>query len=250
MKYSASGIYSNWSNSIANLIAVKNDARVGSGSGFLVNGKLVTCAHVVAIPAGVSLFVEFQNPSGNGECDMQFLGHSSEHSYDYAILEVPHLVNLGPSLELTDRIPVPGEPVCALGYPFDDPQLTIHQGIISAVYKSGVATMLKLDMSVNASNSGGPLISMLDGKVVGVVARKATGLTAAFDDLIKSFEANAQVLEKGSGGVFIAGISPNAMLAQTQRQMKHVSEQIKRSANVGIGYAISVDKLFQENALN
>lgn len=91
---------------------------------------------------------------------------------------------------------------------------------------------------------------MLDGKVVGVVARKATGLTAAFDDLITSFEKNAQLLESRSGGVFIAGISPNAMLAQTQRQMKDVSEQIKRSANVGIGYAISVDALFRENALN
>lgn len=139
-----------------------------------------------------------------------------------------------------------GEPVCALGFPFGEPHLTIHQGIISAIYKSGPATLLKLDMSINASNSGGPLISMKDGRVVGVIARKATGLLKqAFDELIESFRRNIEVFESASG-VSIMGIDPMEGLIVSQRQMEMVSKQIERSANVGIGYAIWIDPLRNE----
>ena len=91
---------------------------------------------------------------------------------------------------------------------------------------------------------------MIDGQVVGVVARKATGLTQAFDQLIQSFEQNATVLEAASGGVVMSGIDPLKVLALTQQQMQMVSAQLERSANVGIGYAIWVDPMRHEAALN
>lgn len=253
---SMTDVYEASRHSVANIIAISAGQRVGSGTGFVVNDHMVTCAHVMKVPAGLGVEIRFEHPA-NGAAQVwnygkpfPFRGFSDEHSFDFAILDVPAGVVCGPSLELAERLPTPGEPVCALGYPFEDPHLTIHQGIVSAVYRSGPATILKLNMSVNPSNSGGPLISLVDGKVVGVVARKATGLTQAFNQLIQSFEQNTKVLEAASGGVMLAGIDPLNVLAVTQRQMQMVSAQLERSANVGIGYAIWVDPLRHEAALN
>jgi S1-C subfamily serine protease len=250
-----SEIYKTSQHSVANIIAISNGQRIGSGTGFLVNGRIVTCAHVVKLPVALRVEVRFHHPAVGAEefwdysGSLPFNGFSDEHSFDFAIIDAPMGVTCGPSLELTARLPVCGEPVCVLGYPFEDPHLTIHRGIVSAVFRSGPATMLKLDMSVNPSNSGGPLISMVDGKVVGIVARKATGLTAAFNQLMQSFDTNAQVLEAAGGGVLVSGIDPLEVLAVTQRQMRMVSDQLNRSANVGIGYAIWVDPLRHEPAI-
>lgn len=252
----ATNVYETACHSVANIIAISAGQRVGSGSGFLVNDRMVTCAHVVKVPTGCQVEVRFEHPAKGAtqtwtyNSQLPLKGFSDEHSHDFAIVDVLAGVTCGPSLEFAERLPVAGEPVCALGYPFEDPHLTIHQGIVSAVFNSGPATMLKLDMSVNPSNSGGPLISMVDGKVVGIVARKATGLIQAFNELIQSFEQNAKVLEAASGGVILSGIDPLNVLAVTQRQMQMVSAQLERSANVGIGYAIWVDPLQHEASLN
>ncbi len=255
MSFSAAELFERCSPSIANLIAEVGGWRVSSGTGFMVKGKLVTCAHVTELPEGAALAVVFERPNNDAaprwvyQKPLQFLGYSEEQSYDFAILDVDPSIPVGPSLVLSDRLPEPGEPVCMIGYPFEDPHLTIHQGIISAVFKSGVATMLKLDMSVNPSNSGGPLVSMIDESVLGVVARKATGLTSAFDQLIAGFGQNAAVLKSVQGGVSLSGIDPIEVLAIIQEQMKTVSLEIRRSANVGIGYAVWIDPLCNDEAL-
>lgn len=245
--------------SIANFVATKGEVRMGSGSGFIVNGHLVTCAHVMQVPPGCNLQVRFEKPVAGQTPSWHYpafgnspeiKGHSGEHSYDYAIIKPPGGINLGPGLQLAEQAPEVGEPVCCFGYPFEDPNLTLHQGIISAVYPSGVATMLKLDMSINPSNSGGPLVRLSDGAVVGVVARKATGLTRAFEELMGSYDLNIAALEGAVGMLGLGAVDPVAALIAGQRQMKAVSVEIARSANVGIGYAILVDALRNEPVLS
>lgn len=245
---------------VANIIAVSNRTRLASGSGFLVNGTLVTCAHVIRqVPPTAHLVVSFEHsPDGQdpsytfapGAITQQIRGWSDEQSYDYAIMELPMQLAGRYQFEFSNEAPVrPGLGVYALGYPFEDPQLTIHSGIASAVFRSGVVNMIKLDMSVNPSNSGGPLLSAESGGVVGVIARKHTGLSVQFDTLIRSFDDNIAALNRIAGGVFMSGIDPLAAMAGAQTQMKQLSLEIRRSANVGIGYAISVDALAAEAAL-
>lgn len=180
------------------------------------------------------------------------LTRSHENSYDYAIIDPPKNANLGPSLKFSDTKPSIGDKVCSLGYPFEHPHVTIHQGIISSIHDRGCAEMLKLDMSVNPSNSGGPLIDLSNGLVVGVVARKATGLSKIFDELLASYDHNINVFEQISaqGGISIMGQDPIRLMAMTQAQMKQVSLEVKRSANVGIGYAVWVEPLRDERSLS
>ncbi|WP_310540364.1 serine protease [Phenylobacterium sp.] len=237
--------------SVANIVVLRQGQRLSSGSGFLVNGKLVTCGHVVRnIPANCTVEVRFwQTPTWILPAPLQLAGFSDEASYDYAIFAPPHGVQVGPSLTFATDEAEPGEQVCSLGYPFEDPHLTIHQGIVSAVFDSGPARMVKLDMSVNPSNSGGPVIRQETGEVLGVVARKATGLTRAFDELMESFDGNIAALRPALGGMRLGGLDPFEALLATQHQMRQVSLEIQRSSNVGIGYAIWCDPLRDEPAL-
>lgn len=252
----SSEIYQALGPSVGHLVFTQNGQRVSSGSGFMSGDVFVTCAHVVDVASALPLRIIFPNAVGRqtrewdipgGINEDQIRGYSSEHSYDYAIVQPPAGIVPGPSLEFADQEPQVGAEVCGLGYPFEQEELTITRGIVSAVTSSGVARMLKLDMSVNPSNSGGPLVDVEAGKVVGVIARKSTGLTQAFDELMKSFDDNVAALA-GRGGVILAGIDPIEFFRITQQQMKSVSQQMHRSAQVGIGWAVSVDPLRSEAA--
>ena len=242
--------------SVGHLVFTHGGQRMSSGTGFMSGGMFVTCAHVVDAARGLPLDVIFPNAvSGqtrewripDGVDALQMRGYSAENSYDYAILQPPIDVVPGPSLEFAEQEPQVGAEVCGLGYPFEQEDLTITRGIVSAITKSGIARMLKLDMSVNPSNSGGPLVDAESGKVVGVIARKSTGLTRAFHELMKSFDANVAVLADSSG-IIISGIDLFAAFRITQQQMKSVSQQIHRSSQVGIGWAVYVDPLRCESA--
>lgn len=243
---------------IVQLAALRPDnVQFGTGSAFICRGHIVTCGHNISVNAANTLVAMFHGTVWAGAQSAQFAkphdhlkGYSDENSYDFAILDSFPDRQKFSGLELTDRDPNVGEPVVSLGYPLDDGQLTMHAGIVSAVYKSGPATMLKLDMSVNAGNSGGPLISLVDGKVLGVVVRKATGLTRAFDQLEAVMRQNLTALSQPSGGrVIVGGIDPVELARATQTQLQHLASEIRRSANVGIGYAIYVDPLRNEQSL-
>ena len=88
-----------------------------------------------------------------------------------------------------------------------------------------------------------PLPNLLAEEVVGVVTRKATGLTPQFDELLASFDANIKAFEAVQGSVGLSGIDVFQVLTITQIQMKSVAAEISRSANVGIGYAYSLKKV-------
>ncbi len=75
-----------------------------------------------------------------------------------------------PELEC-DTLPPVGHPVGAFGHPWGF-RFTGTRGITSAVTSRLGATMLQTDAPINAGNSGGPLISLDTGRVVGVNAAK------------------------------------------------------------------------------
>ena len=124
--------------------------------------------------------------------------------------------------------------------------MSCHAGIISSLYESNRVSVIQINASVNSSNSGGPLFDPSNGQVIGIVTRKATGLTNMFDEMKKAVQANIKFVESGSDNVRLSGISFRASLVSQQRQMLSTLEQIERSANVGIGYAFSTEHLLEE----
>ena len=132
-----------------------------------------------------------------------------------------------------------------MGFQFDQPNLSLHSGILSSRFTNVDVKYLQLDASVNQGNSGGPLIDPKTSEVIGIITRKMTGLTKQFDELLKSFSENIRVLEeaKKGGSIEMFGIDPIDFFKVSQIQMAKISVEIRRSANVGVGYAYELEKV-------
>jgi S1-C subfamily serine protease len=109
--------------------------------------------------------------------------------------------------------------------------------------------MIQIDGSVNAGNSGGPLLDATTGDVIGLVTRKATGLTKAFDHLRTALIQNYRITTQARG-LEIMGIDPYEALGSGFASILHMMSEIERQANVGIGYAISSKHLRDESVIN
>jgi S1-C subfamily serine protease len=225
--------------------------RVGSGSGFLLNGQAITNHHVYKdsirfdtriryLQSGAYRDVSFP-PGSLSRC---LKAGSEESSYDFAILEIPQLKNVGlHNFEAGNwhdfKI---GTSILILGFPFDIDRLTFHAGIISAKLQSGVAIVFQIDASVTPSNSGGPLIEADTGKLIGIVTRRHTGFTDEFEQLVRNIDAGiAELTQPRRGSAIMMGFDPFHAFAVILQQMRVFTAEVCRSANVGIGYAFSLN---------
>ena len=145
-----------------------------------------------------------------------------------------------------------GQQVVFFGYPFGKRNLSMHTGIISSIYDKNGIKVFQIDGSVNNGNSGGPLIDIETGEIIGLISRKEDGLNQLFDDLKKTIKLNVATLSQPySQGVRLNGIDTNRALNISFKNLDSLVNQIERSANVGIGYAFSMDKIKEDiNFLN
>jgi S1-C subfamily serine protease len=149
----------------------------GVGSGFVLDGKgeIATNAHVVvqgegtAIKRAQQVYVEFAD--GN-RVQADIVGY--DPNADVALLRVdPKGLSLRTlPLGRSGDVQV-GEPVAAIGSPFDERQ-SLSVGVVSAVDRSinsltdfQIPGAVQTDAAINPGNSGGPLIDQ-QGRVIGI----------------------------------------------------------------------------------
>ncbi|MGW4234721.1 trypsin-like peptidase domain-containing protein [Streptomyces sp. NPDC004980] len=156
---------------------VSGSAESGTGTGFVLDNKghILTNNHVVA-PAGSTgdITVTF---SGGETAPAEIVGQDS--GYDLAVVKVTGVSGLKPlALGNSDNVQV-GDPVVAIGAPFDLSN-TVTSGIISAKQRPITAggekgdgtdvsyvDALQTDAPINPGNSGGPLVDA-DARVIGI----------------------------------------------------------------------------------
>jgi S1-C subfamily serine protease len=243
--------------SVCSITSLNGDEPIASGTGFKANNRLVTNYHVIQVPIATHVQLRFVKEDGHTDYISkrisvnEFLRNQVDSmpvdNWDYAIFDLdwPEF-NTIPSLNLCvrDEFNI-GQSVVLFGYQFGQPNLSIHSGILASRFVSGGVKYLQLDASVNQGNSGDPLINPNTSEVIGIVTRKATGLSGQFDELQKSFDHNIQALEQVSkiGSIQMLGIDPIEGMKISQTQMAKISLEISRSANVGIGYAHELEKV-------
>jgi len=243
--------------SVCSITLLKDDERISSGTGFKVNNKLITNYHIFEIPTATHIQLRFVNEDGYTNSFLKVISVNEllkkltdsmpEDSWDYAIFNIdwPELKSI-PSLNLCrkDDFAI-GQSVVLFGYQFDQPNLSIHEGILSSRFVRCTVKYLQVDASVNQGNSGGPLIDPNALEVIGIITRKGTGLTKQFDKLLESFTRNIKILENASKGgtIHMFNINPIEAMKISQVQMAKISHEIKRSSNVGIGYAYELEKV-------
>ncbi|MGC5036717.1 trypsin-like peptidase domain-containing protein [Streptomyces sp. DT73] len=156
---------------------VSGSGEQGTGTGFVLDtrGHILTNNHVVR-PAGTTgeITVTF---NGGETAEAELVGRDS--GYDLAVVKVKGVSGLTPlPLGNSDSVQV-GDPVVAIGAPFDLAG-TVTSGIISAKQRPITAggdkgdgsdmsyvDALQTDAPINPGNSGGPLLDS-KGRVVGI----------------------------------------------------------------------------------
>ncbi|WP_432152670.1 trypsin-like peptidase domain-containing protein [Streptomyces sp. bgisy029] len=156
---------------------VSGTAESGTGTGFVLDGRghILTNNHVVA-PAGSSGDITVTFSTGETAA-AELVGKDS--GYDLAVVRVKGVSGLKPlPLGNSDNVQV-GDPVVAIGAPFDLSN-TVTSGIISAKQRPITAggekgdgsdisyvDALQTDAPINPGNSGGPLVDT-QAHVIGI----------------------------------------------------------------------------------
>ncbi|GDY85792.1 hypothetical protein SAVCW2_49910 [Streptomyces avermitilis] len=212
---------------------VKGSAAEGTGTGFVLDGRghILTNNHVVE-PAGSSgeISVTF---SGGETAKATVVGRDS--GYDLAVVKVSGVGGLKPMpLGNSDNVQV-GDPVVAIGAPFDLAN-TVTSGIISAKERPITAggekgdgsdvsyvDALQTDAPINPGNSGGPL---LDSKA------RVVGINSAIRSADSSSDQSGQAGSIGLG------------FAIPVNQAKRVAEELintGRATHPVIGVTLDMD---------
>lgn len=154
---------------VQNEIALNQDQPgSASGTGFLIDrerGWLLTNAHV-ATRSPATIKVQFKD--GN-----RLIAAKRIHVdplLDLAILEIPSAAVPAGATEAElacDQMPVAGTSVLAFGHPWGL-SFTASRGIVSGLAWFYPNQMIQTDAAINSGNSGGPLISLTDGRVIGI----------------------------------------------------------------------------------
>jgi S1-C subfamily serine protease len=243
---------------IVRLAFFKDRDQVGSATGFLSNGFLVTCSHVIRQYPFDAVDITFgdQNLKSIAPIRLSFdtltkniVKESLESEYDYALIwfSEPEANGRYQLQFKTVKQELVGEQVLFFGFPFGTQHLTSHIGYISSDFWRGSAHLFQIDGSINPGNSGGPLIHIPSGSVIGIVTRTETGLEKDFDQLVEAVRSNVKALESRQGGarIVIGGIDPIASMQITMRILAKLSFNMKRGANVGIGFCLSSEHITQ-----
>ncbi|OGA22811.1 MAG: hypothetical protein A3I02_06805 [Betaproteobacteria bacterium RIFCSPLOWO2_02_FULL_67_26] len=141
----------------------------GLGAGFVVDagrGWIMTNAHVVGrSPSRVEValhgqdFTEAEKVYVDPFLDLAIIRVSGRAESETKGIEEPRLECAG--------VPPVGHPVGAFGHPWRL-QFTGTRGIISGVTARYRTELLQTDAPINQGNSGGPLISLESGRIVGI----------------------------------------------------------------------------------
>lgn len=131
----------------------------GSGSGFVIEGYIITNSHVVD---GLKEVVISANnlPRTKGHVCYD------DPSYDLAFIKAPEfeIKNL---LKLSDARVTDGDSCIAIGHPYGLNYSTTEGIVSKAARLQGELEYIQIDAAINPGNSGGPLLNE-DGDVIGV----------------------------------------------------------------------------------
>ena len=212
------------------------------GTGFLhKSGVVITAAHVVAGCTPESLSISTASSEEIGVTSV-----SADDVKDLAILR-PTSPMSGPPLAIAPIYePRLGIQMTTWGYPggYDGTSPLLSVGYFAGVqdfYDKKTATTTRrwvINAAFNGGNSGGPLFSVENEQVVGVVVSKLAPLPKKIAVIIEELKNQTGGFHSGRSQVLIKGQSP------TDSQLAgYVLEYLRTQVQLVIGYAVTTKDL-------
>jgi S1-C subfamily serine protease len=210
------------------------------GSGFIASrdGLLVTANHV----ANKDIPIRCKLPDGK---DCRFSVLKRNELQDFAILKIEQPKKNFKYLKIGDYSSVhEGDEILFSGFPLHLPFVTIQRGMISSKYHAKFASLnytgdwLQIDGSINKGSSGGPVINIKDGRVIGIVNFMPAGIG---EKLKKLRDGIHKQQESGTNATLkIAG---DVDLADSIIELINILES---TMSVGMGHSISINHIKKE----
>ena len=245
-------IWHNCSQSVAQLnFYTDSDIKIMTLTGFKTGNFLITDEGVRKISPYDKVEIKFVDKDGYTPIARKVLKKSELNKRTIMGLNDKFLnfvvINIGfenfkkvPSLSLgTEEKMEVGLPVATLGYHVNEENLAIKQGIISSFhYSEDGNKYIQIDTSIKTGNAGSPLINLETGSIIGVVGHKLTEMSQSYRELKKIMNNNINLLKKYQGKYNIEDIDPVQVLIANQNQIKYITKEIYRIADMGVGYAV------------
>ena len=108
---------------------------------------------------------------------------------------------------------------------------------------------MQVDSNIKQGNSGSPLINADTGEVIGIIGHKLASITQSHKRMKQIINNNLAILKKSQGKFNVEEIDPIQVLIANQNQIKHITNEIYKTATMSIGYALDISyvhDLFEE----
>lgn len=166
------------------IVRRQDDKGVGFvGTGFLCHSKgyILTCAHSINLTDKLAIIPpqplnEFNQLTLDRvqTINVTVAQHNSKNDVALLKIVIPTPLAVPPNILGNENISPIGSSVCYLGFPFGQSglhTLKVSQSIISSKVKSQNGTkQFQLDAMVHEGNSGGPLIDLQSGQIIGIIS--------------------------------------------------------------------------------
>ncbi len=219
----------------------------GSGFHLFRTDLVVTNHHVVGPMAQVRNAVSARTEKG-AEMALEYVAHSDPAEHDYAIYR---LMNDAPGDRIAlvpagDAVRPRGCKVLFAGFPHGVEDLLAQQATVAGPLENGGFYM---DGSINGGNSGGPILDLETGEVVGIVTQRRFLFAPELAQMAKQareLEDYCNGIAK-QGSVVLMGMDFSQvirMIAASNQLIRRVIE-VNANSGIGIGYSIRhvVDRL-------
>ena len=218
----------------------------GSGFHFINEELVITNHHVI------------ENHLTNGDnvqaiteagivLNLSLVTYSDKNKFDFALLKIigniPNdRIILRP--KVTDHI-IRGTEICFSGYPHGIDDLLVHKAVVSGPFNE---IGFYIDGSVNRGNSGGPIIDIIDGSVIGII----TNYRFLKDSELNILSNKAVQLQKqckaiaGQITVKFGGINFGEFAKLMSESLVLSNSAIQLNANTGIGIGYNINYVVEE----
>jgi hypothetical protein len=209
------------------------------GTGFLhKSGVIITAAHVVANCAPVDLLILTTSGQQTGVVSV-----SADDVKDLAILRLTSPLSGTPLPIAKISAPRLGEQVTTWGYPGGYTGLSplLSVGYFAGVQDFDIETPERatrrwvVNAAFNGGNSGGPLLAVEDGQVIGVVSSKLAPLPKAIATIIEGL--------KNDKGGYYSGWTINGQAVSQAQLAGHVLDYLRTQVQLVVGYAVTTKDL-------
>nr|MDA3780164.1 serine protease [Bacteroidales bacterium] len=164
----------------------------------------------------------------------------------YALIHInfPEFASI-PSLKLcTNDVIEVGQAIASIGFQINQENLAIKTGIVSSLFKHNNSNnYIQFDSSIKQGNSGSPLINTETGEVIGVVGHRLAAITKSYKRMNKIIENNLTILKNSQGKFDIHEIDPIQVLIANQNQIKYITNEIYKTANMRVGFALKIQHI-------